>query len=382
MVSPVERTLVAFTTLLISAGVAHASHPQPTKTFELSPLRGRTFARQILAPQPRASDASDLAQSRTIYLNRSGVTLRPGINDSRLQTSSIVESATSITPWEIDDEMWGETMDCMRELFQPFDVVVTDRDPGMVPHIEGVFGGHPSDVGLPDNVAGVSPFTSDCSVIESSVVFTFTDVLPDDARLMCEIMAQEIAHSYGLDHQMLPEDPMTYLDYPGERTFQDEDALCGEFDARPCGIGGSFCRATQNSVELLTQRLGARGTDAGNTDNDQDTPPDPGVAGGGCSTGGGAGLGFALALLGLIRPEQSRRVIGIAPDVAGASSRRHTPVTNGVLRLDLCSYWSSKTRSTSRRRSSTTCAPMGSTSGSPTRAAPVSRVRRRTRSRT
>jgi hypothetical protein len=313
VVSPVERTLVAFTTLLFSAGVAHASHPlrthdfETTRPLETSQLRGRTFARQILPPQPRAAGASDLAQSRTIFLNRSGVTLRPGINDSRLQTSSIVETATSITPWEIDDEMWTETMDCMRDMFAPFDVVVTDTDPGMVPHIEGVFGGHPSDVGLPDNVAGVSPFTSDCSVIESSVVFTFTDVLPDDARLMCEIMAQEIAHSYGLDHQMLPEDPMTYLDYAGERTFQDEEAICGEFDARPCGIGGSICRATQNSVELLTQRLGARGTDAGNTDPDQDTTPDRGVAGGGCSTGGGAGLGLALSLLGLRRRRSATR---------------------------------------------------------------------------
>ena len=322
MLSPVERTLVAFTTLLISAGVAHASHPQQTvkpegsaqhfefettRPLQTSQLAGRTFARQVLPPQPSAAAGSAIAQSRTIFLNRSGVTLRPGINDSRLQTSSIVDAATSITAWEIDDAMWTETMDCMRDLFAPFDVVVTDRDPGMVPHIEGVFGGHPRDVGLPDNIAGVSPFTSDCSVIESSVVFTFTDVLPDDARLMCEIMAQEIAHSYGLDHQMLPEDPMTYLDYAGERTFQDEDSLCGEFEARPCGIGGSFCRATQNSVELLTQRLGARGTDAGDTANDQDTTPDPGVAGGGCSTGGGAGLALALSLLGLGRRRRRRR---------------------------------------------------------------------------
>ena len=313
--SPVERTLVAFTTLLISAGVAHASHPlqtvkpegtaqhfeiETTPPHETALLAGRTFARQVLPPQPQAAGSS-LARSRTIFLNRSGVTLRPGVNDSRLQTSSIVETATSITPWEIDDAMWEETMDCMRGLFAPFDVVVTDADPGMVPHIEGVFGGHPRDVGLPDHVAGVSPFSTDCSVIESSVVFTFTDVLPDDARLMCEIMAQEIAHSYGLDHQLLAEDPMSYLDYPGERTFQDDEAICGEFEARPCGIGGSICRATQNSVELLTQRLGARGTNAGNTDHDQDTTPDPGVAGGGCSAGGGAGLALALSLLGLRR---------------------------------------------------------------------------------
>ena len=87
--------------------------------------------------------------------------------------------------------------------------------------------------------------------------------------------------------------------------FQDEGSVCGEFEARPCGIGGSFCRATQNSVQLLTQRLGARGTDAGNTDMDQDTTPDSGVTGGGCSTtGSGSGLGLALVLLGLRRRQR------------------------------------------------------------------------------
>lgn len=308
MMSPVERTLVAFTTLLFGAGVAHASPPTShqivqTSPLERGPLAGKTFVRQLLPAQPAA--ASGRAKTRTIYLNRDGVTLRPGLNDSQLQTSSIVETPTQITPWEIDDEMWIETVDCMRELFAPFDVTITDRDPGDVPHLEAVFGGHPNDVGLPDNVAGVSPFTTDCSVIETSVVFTFTDVLPDDARLMCEVMAQEIAHSYGLDHQLLATDPMSYLDYDGERTFQDEEALCGELAPRPCGIAGSICWATQNSVELLTQRLGAR-NDAGDTD-DPITTVGVGAAGGGCAAGGGGDLGLGLSALGLLRRRGSRR---------------------------------------------------------------------------
>ena len=161
-----------------------------------------------------------------------------------------------------------------------------------------LLGGDPSDVGLPGNVAGVSPFTSDCSIIEHSIVFTFTDVLPDDPRTICEVTAQEIAHSFGLDHERLPSDPMTYLDYAGERSFQDEMASCGEFSDRRCGINGTMCRQGQNSVALLEQRLGTRG---GSAANDPDDPAGSGTTGGCTAAGGGAGVAMALAYLGMLR---------------------------------------------------------------------------------
>jgi MYXO-CTERM domain-containing protein len=135
-------------------------------------------------------------------------------------------------------------------------VQVVDTDPGNVPHMEAVFGGSPTQVGMPTNVAGVSPFTLDCSVIENSVVFTFTGAFNFTPRQACEIMAQEVAHSYGLDHELLASDPMTYLNYNGNRAFQDQAASCGESTARVCGINGSNCRANQNSVALLKERLG------------------------------------------------------------------------------------------------------------------------------
>ena len=40
-----------------------------------------------------------------------------------------------------------------------------------MPHIEAVFGGSPGMLGMDPGVAGVSPFTTDCSVIENSIVF-------------------------------------------------------------------------------------------------------------------------------------------------------------------------------------------------------------------
>jgi hypothetical protein len=320
----VERRLIlAFTTLTIFAPLAQASHPKQAVKPEgtAAPLefvatapppganRGYSFARQVLPARVHAAAAGDViprAQSRVIYLNHEGVLLRPGDNDSTRDVSSIVGQLTEISPWDVDDDTWQATVACIAEIYAPFDVKITDEDPGKVPHIEAVFGGHPSDVGLPDNVAGVSPFTTDCGIIESSIVFTFTDVLPDEPRTMCEVMAQEIAHSFGLDHEMLPSDPMTYLDYDGDRSFKDKMASCGEFENRKCGINGTTCRQRQNSVQLLKERLGERGAPATDPDPDSPAPTDdrdpPAASLAGCTAGpGSTGIAMALALAGLRR---------------------------------------------------------------------------------
>jgi MYXO-CTERM domain-containing protein len=324
----VERSFgLAFTTVTLLAPLAQAAHPSPALHSAPHPRqavqpegtarplefvatdaalhpRGYAFALQVLAAQPGAPLR---ARSRVIYLNRDGALLRPGDNDSARQVSSIVAQPTLIGGWDIDDDTWADTVACVAEIYAPFDVTITDDDPGDTPHIEAVFGGAPGDVGLPDNVAGVSPFTSDCSIIEHSIVFAFTDVLPDDARTVCEVIAQEIAHSFGLDHEMLPSDPMTYLDYSGPRAFQDQMASCGEYATRKCGINGTMCRQRQNSVALLEDRLGTRG--GAGRDGDPADPANPAGPGtsGGCTAASGAAPGaMALALLGLLRRRRRR----------------------------------------------------------------------------
>ena len=205
--------------------------------------------------------ASGRAQSRTIYLNKNGVTLTPGANDARVNRSSIATAQSTIPPWNVSSTVWSQTVTCLREMFAPFDVAITETDPGNIPHIEAVFGGHPSNLGLTQRLAGVSPFSTTCKIVENSVVFTFTDIIPTNAQVACEVMAQEIAHSYGLDHEMLASDPMTYLAYSGKRTFQNQTAPCGESTTRKCGLPEHTpCRDTQNSYALLMERIGAAGT--------------------------------------------------------------------------------------------------------------------------
>lgn len=220
------------------------------------PLDGTAVERELVPPTGVAR-----AQSRTIFLNRKGAIVRPGVNDAFKQTSTIVTKPATIGPWDVTDAKWTATVACMRDMWSRFDVTVTDVDPGSDPHIEALFGGSPADLGRPANVAGIAPFASDCGVIENAIVFTFTDNLPADPQLVCEVMSQELGHAYGLDHELLAADPMSYLPFVGKRTFQDTTAECGEKTARPCGPSAVACRTLQSSAQILRSRLGAAGGD-------------------------------------------------------------------------------------------------------------------------
>jgi Bacterial Ig domain len=220
-------------------------------------IDGVGFARQILP-----ATGTTTAQSTIIYLNHTGASLRPGVNDSRTQHSSLVPQQVAIPAWSTSAANWNATVDCFKEVWSRFGVTVVDSDPGNVPHIEAIFGGSPTLLGMPSNVGGVSPFTLDCGIVENSIVFTFVAAMPNiTPRQACEIMSQEVAHSYGLDHELLASDPMTYLPYSGKREFQDQSASCGESTPRPCGLTGASCRATQNSVQLLIARVGSSSGD-------------------------------------------------------------------------------------------------------------------------
>jgi hypothetical protein len=264
--------------VIIAAGLASSAHAAPGSLNVVATEPndvGVMFARQALpAPLPSASGTRQAAALTTklIYLNKDGVTLTPGNNDSRANVSSIAQAATQLRPWAVSPTGWTQTVSCLNDIFARFNVKLVTADPGNVPHVEAVFTSDtysqldPSDPNG-NRYGGVSPFTLDCSVIDNSIVFTFAGLLNNDPQVACEVMAQEIVHSYGADHELLASDPMTYLPYNGKRAFQDQLVSCGESTARPCGINGSTCRAQQNSVALLTERVGLR-------DN---TPPEIGA---------------------------------------------------------------------------------------------------------
>ncbi|KAB2899014.1 MAG: hypothetical protein F9K40_10745 [Kofleriaceae bacterium] len=200
-------------------------------------------------PPPDVDDGTYHAP-KIFYVNRSGGTYYPGTNDARTNRSTIVGTTRTIPAWNVSATGWNQVMTCLTTMFSRWNVVITDVDPGNVPHWELVTAGRPQDIGMQQGVGGVSPFN--CGTIQNSIVFTFAAIYGNDYRSVCETNAQEIAHSFGLDHERLCQDPMTYLTGCGNKSFQNVAAPCGEYSNRACMCGGS----TQNSVALLDQRLG------------------------------------------------------------------------------------------------------------------------------
>ncbi len=194
-----------------------------------------------------------------LYINKNGVTLSPGDNDARTNRSTLVTQTTAVPAWTTTAAAWSQIMSCTRTMWAPFNVTVTDVDPGNVPHMESIVTTTSSTIGMDPNVGGVSPYTIGCDLIPNSIVFTFAQAFNGDPETICEVMGQEMAHSIGHDHQMLASDPMTYLQYTGLQSFKDQTVSCGEYQNRACGLQGE-CGATQNSVQMMLTRVGAAGT--------------------------------------------------------------------------------------------------------------------------
>ncbi len=211
------------------------------------------------APRPRLIEIPVLEptaalSSKLVFLHRCPITgcmVNPGTDDSRTDTSALAPGPRTIGQFTRGDAVWNAVVDCVRATYAPFDISITDVDPGtVVPHFEHMVGGHPLDLRSDlEGAGGVAPFT--CSEVPNAISFTF-DVWGPDVNVICWTAAQEIAHAFGLDHEMNAKDPMTYLDGSLPKRFQATDSPCGENENRLCRCGG----ATQNSYQQLVGIFG------------------------------------------------------------------------------------------------------------------------------
>jgi hypothetical protein len=198
---------------------------------------------------------------KAIWLVRTGVTLRPGADDSEKRLSSVVATAPNrpkqvvVPPFRGSDRTWKQLVACVQAQYDRFDVLVTDEEPRRLDsgYVLVAVGGKPALVGHPARTGGLAPLVPGV-FIEDPVVFVFSDALRNQLQSMCETTAMEVAHAYGLDHEFLCKDPMSYLSGCGKKTFQDKESPCGEQKARACADG----RPTQNSVARLLAVLQAR----------------------------------------------------------------------------------------------------------------------------
>jgi len=192
--------------------------------------------------------------SKILFLNRcqSGCTVTPGQNDARYNTSTIVAGPSQISPWRYSDQSWGEMVACVQELYAPYDVEVTDVDPGNnIFHHEAIVAGQYQEIGYETPIGGVAP--SQCRPANNVISFTFANGYGDNPIAICHTVGQETAHSYGLEHARDCSDPMTYMPTCTRQFFRDATTPCGEYeDLAQCNCGGS----AQNSHRWLQSVLG------------------------------------------------------------------------------------------------------------------------------
>ncbi len=194
--------------------------------------------------------------SKIIFLNRcvGGCALKNGDNDARINTSTIVSGDSILQEFAHGDAVWNDMVACVKELYAPFDVEIVTDDPGPNTfHHEAMVAGRADDIGYDNNALGVAPISSTCEPFNNVISFTFANAAGSNARFLCEIVGQESAHAFGLDHALDCTDPMTYLASCGPKYYRDATAKCGEFTERTCFCGGS----AQNSHRKLLSVFGA-----------------------------------------------------------------------------------------------------------------------------
>lgn len=231
------------------------------------------------APPPSAANAKPLAQtsSHYLYLNRcsGGCIIKHGADDATSLTSSIPPDGGPYTLSEFEndagqtgsaaDAAWAAVLQCVQEVYSPFNITVSDVKPtDGTSYTEGIAAGLPTEVGLSNDFLGVGVVYQDCSAQNNIISFSFSNHESGSGLTRmydtCWTIAQETAHSFGLDHEYqfadntsACNDPMTYrYDCGGEKFFRNKPAQCGEYSARTCKCGG-----LQNSVNKLTEILGA-----------------------------------------------------------------------------------------------------------------------------
>jgi len=227
----------------------------------------------VETPVEAFSPAHRGAAAPYLYLNRclGGCAITGAAMNDASQQWTTIPSPGSYTvaefttaagdPSPAADSEWAAIVQCMKEVYSPYGIIVTDERPPAGMYNEAVIAGRPQNIGLGSDILGIAPLANDCSPQGNVMSFSFANHHGADARVqnICWTAAQESAHAYGLDHQFefsdgtsACNDPMTYrVDCGGQKFFRNKRAKCGEMAARACK-----CGSTQNSHQQLISIFG------------------------------------------------------------------------------------------------------------------------------
>jgi hypothetical protein len=246
--------------------------------------------------------APTLVNSRVLFLNRckNGCAVKPasqGASDSTIDQSDIAGGNVMLSAYNGGDSGWGEIVSCVKRVMSPFNITVTDVDPGTQPHFEVMVAGTAEELnnqlggqgilGIADYacVDPSAPGSCYASFLPDALVFAFANdpYFNGDTNTICGTAAQEIAHAWTLDHTTVNTDPMTYRPYSTSSPLAFKNGAtcgsdCGQYNGcSNCNLFGVTCsgsglssthpcmstgQSTQNEVDIITKIFGPAGAQA------------------------------------------------------------------------------------------------------------------------
>lgn len=275
------------TFVLCVGGVVAAislAHAEPKSKFPAGTVLGKENGRLMVVTPDEGFTGNPAAEvSNVIWVNRcvGGCTVTGGnVNDALNHIATYIgEGPHVMSEFKNDagqsgaaaDAEWNAIVTCMKEIYSPFNVVVTETKPATGLYTEAIIAGDGPEVGIGMNengtILGVAPAHSDCVAHDNAISFTFANnpyFSQKDSQWrvweLCATAGQESAHLFGLDHayeyfdgQSACNDPMTYrTDCGGEKFFRNKPVKCGESAVRNC-----MCASSQNSHAALDKIFGA-----------------------------------------------------------------------------------------------------------------------------
>jgi len=255
------------------AALAATAHAEPARPLKLSDFPAGTFIGEgrvmVVTPPEQFNSSPPFEVSNVLWLNRCKddcMVMGGTINDARQHISTYITPGPHIvTEYKnvngekgaLADAEWNAVVQCIKEIYSPFNIVVTDQKPtGTGNYTEAIIAGDSADVGLSAQILGVAPAHTSCEPNDNAMSYTFANnayFFGDAQRRiweLCSTAGQESAHHFGLDHAYeffdktsACNDPMTYrTDCGGQKFFRNKAAKCGEDMVRDC-----FCGGLQNS---------------------------------------------------------------------------------------------------------------------------------------
>jgi hypothetical protein len=268
--------------------LAATAHAEPQQATKLSDFANGTWIGSsqshlwmVVTPPEAFNSSPPFEVSNVLYLNRCtggcNVTGTDNVNDARMHISSYISPGPHVvSEYKNNDGMtgaaadaeWNQLVQCIREIYSPFNIVVQDTPPtGTGNYTEALIGGLSGDVGLSQSVGGVAPAHNSCEPNDNAMSYTFANnsyyFYPGEPQRrvweLCAVAGQESAHHYGLDHSYeffdgtsACNDPMTYrTDCGGQKFFRNKAAKCGEDKVRTC-----FCGGLQNTHQKILSVFG------------------------------------------------------------------------------------------------------------------------------